>query len=110
MPVFRERPYRILKPPAAPGKANIGRPPTTSSMNMNSFASSPSDDDVRVPVLETGDGSFVEAYFFNESHCFLFRRVIRGNVQLATDVIGNDHRQTHFCPAGRSHRASEVYG
>src|SRR3989441_6633102 len=46
MPVFRERPYRILKPPDAPGKAKIGRPPTTSSMNMNSFASSPSDDEV----------------------------------------------------------------
>ena len=44
--MFRERPYRILNPPAAPGKAKIGRPPTTSSINMNSFASSPSEDEV----------------------------------------------------------------
>ena len=41
-PVFLARPYRILNPPGVLGKAKIGLPPTTSSMNMNSFASSPS--------------------------------------------------------------------
>ncbi len=39
-PVFLERPYRSLKPPLHSGKEKIGRPAITSSMYMNSAASS----------------------------------------------------------------------